>query len=161
MECYEGATMIKTFRGLIVDGGQDIIVLHTTDGSTGYRIVKFNIMSNKTGTNAPSTDHLVKIFKTPQTTVPATDATIDVSDNTLLAVANLTMSVSTSSGLIGTMNEMIFEREIFNQDIYVTHTDNDGADSCNYYLELEQVKLDLSENTVATLKDIRNLEQPA
>ena len=30
----------------------------------------------------------------------------------------------------------------------------------NYYIELEQMKLDLSENTVATLKDIRNIEQP-
>jgi len=28
----------------------------------------------------------------------------------------------------------------------------------NYYLELEQIKLDLSESTVATLKDIRNKE---
>jgi len=27
----------------------------------------------------------------------------------------------------------------------------------NYYIELEQVKLDLNENTVATLKDIRNI----
>ena len=28
----------------------------------------------------------------------------------------------------------------------------------NYYVELEQMKLDLNENTVATLKDIRNIE---
>ena len=28
----------------------------------------------------------------------------------------------------------------------------------NYYIELEQVSLDLTENTVATLKDIRNIK---
>jgi len=27
----------------------------------------------------------------------------------------------------------------------------------NYYIELEQMKLDLNENTVDTLKDIRNV----
>jgi len=52
---------------------------------------------------------------------------------------------------------IIFDKEIFNQDIYITHTEAAGsALACNYYIELEQVKLDLSENTVATLKDIRN-----
>jgi hypothetical protein len=147
---------IKTFRGMIADGAQDTILLHTNNGSIGYRIVKFDIISSITGSAAASTDHLVKVWKVTQTSVPTTGATIDVSDQTLLAVANLTMSVSSSSGLVGSMEKIIFEREIFNQDIYVTHTDNDGTDACNYYIELEQIKLDLSENTVATLKDIRN-----
>jgi len=31
--------MIKTFRGLIADNAIDVIVLHTNDGYTGYRIV--------------------------------------------------------------------------------------------------------------------------
>jgi hypothetical protein len=44
----------------------------------------------------------------------------------------------------------------FNQDIFITLGSQSGA-SCNYYIELEQVKLDLNENTVATLKDIRNI----
>ena len=48
----------------------------------------------------------------------------------------------------------------FNQDIYVTHEDTVGSQPCNYYIELEVVKLALDENTVATLKDIRNIEQP-
>ena len=41
---------IKTFRGLLADGGQDTIVLHTNDGSTGYRIVKFQLMPDAPGT---------------------------------------------------------------------------------------------------------------
>jgi len=53
---------------------------------------------------------------------------------------------------------VIFDNEVFNQDIYITYTDNGGGsnEDINYYIELEQIKLDLSENTVATLKDIRN-----
>ena len=50
---------------------------------------------------------------------------------------------------------IIFDKEIFNQDIYVTCASTDGP--INYYIELEQMRLDINENTVATLKDIRNL----
>ena len=152
MECYEGATMIKTFRGMMPDGALDTIVLHTNDGSTGYRIVKFEIMPNDPYAGGNS-EHVMKIYKVSQTTAAAT---VDFSDNTLLAAA---ITANTSSGyLLGSNPVIIFEREIFNQDIYITHIDNGATSGCNYYLELEQVKLDLSESTVATLKDIRNLE---
>jgi len=57
--------------------------------------------------------------------------------------------------------KIIFDREIFNQDIYITYRDNSNETKANYYLELEQVKLDLNENTVATLKDIRNIKRTA
>ena len=53
---------------------------------------------------------------------------------------------------------IIFDNMTFNQDIYITHKDDDGGQPINYYIELEQVKLDLNENTVATLKDIKNIE---
>ena len=52
---------------------------------------------------------------------------------------------------------VIFDNEIFNQDIYVCHKAVTGTHPINYYIELEQIRLDLSENTVATLKDIRNI----
>ena len=152
MECYEGATMIKTFRGMIASGAEDTIVLHTNDGSTGYRIVKFQTISNDPASTVA--EMVIKIYKVNQSTI---DEKIDFSDNTLLGV---------SYGSEGSNNNpplnIIFDTEIFNQDIYVTYFDDSGnAIPANYYLELEQVKLDLSENTVATLKDIRNLEQPA
>jgi hypothetical protein len=50
----------------------------------------------------------------------------------------------------------MFDHEIFNQDIFVTHNDNEGSLAINYYLELEVIKLDESQAMVATLKDIRN-----
>lgn len=152
MECYEGATMIKTFRGLMADDTQDIIVLHTNNGSTGYRIVKFQLLGINENVDYET---VVQIFKVSQDTI--TD-TIDFSDNTLLAAALYGDATSTSTQALGTV---IFDKEIFNQDIYITTKATTGSTSINYYLELEQVKLDLSENTVATLKDIRNLEQPA
>jgi hypothetical protein len=51
---------------------------------------------------------------------------------------------------------IIFDNEVFNQDIYVTYKDNSNETEANYYIELEQMKLDLNQNTLVTLKDIRN-----
>ena len=142
---------IKSFRGLIANGGQQTIHLRTNNGSTGYRIVKFELMTNEPG-NAQQ-ELVAKIYKVEQTSVPASSAKIDFSDNTLLAAGMFIQSTTYYSHYQTT----IFDNEIFNQDIYVTHTDNDGSDPVNYYIELEQIKLDLNENTVATLKDIRNV----
>ena len=142
---------IKTFRGLIADGAQDTVVLHTNDGSIGYRIVKLKGMANTPGVT--SGEHVMKIYKVSQSTV---DATVDLSDNTLIGVLYFVNESSISAG--SNTNVIIADNEIFNQDIYITHaTANAAGTSGNYYIELEQVKLDLNENTVATLKDIRNL----
>jgi len=156
MECYEGAKMIKTFRGLIADGGQDTIPLRTNDGSTGYRIVKFQLFPNLPGTQ--DTESTVQIFKIKQSAVSTTVATVDFSDQTLLASAYYAETASMDFN--ATPDIVIFDNEIFNQDIYITHTEAKGTQQINYYIELEQIKLDLGENTVATLKDIRNLEYP-
>jgi len=55
--------MIKTFRGLMATNTQDTIVLHTNDGSTGYQIVKFEVINYQPGTN--HTEIVMKIYKTP------------------------------------------------------------------------------------------------
>ena len=151
MECYEGATMIKTFRGLIVDNGIDTILLHTNDGSTGYRIVKFELMFTDAAT---STKSIVQIWKTPPTAGIDLYSTIDFSNNKLLAVA--IMSGKADQTAYPEDLVVTFDRETFNQDIYITHNEVAGSAAINYYLELEQVKLDLSENTLVTLKNIKN-----
>ena len=51
--------------------------------------------------------------------------------------------------------DVVFDHVVFNQDVFINLTDNEGTGICNYYLELEQVKLDVNEATVATLKDMR------
>jgi len=152
MDSYEGATMIKTFRGLLASGGTDTILLHTNNGAIGYRIVKFEILTPNPGTT--DYEHIMKIWKTSG---EAADETIDFSDNKLLAAA-FSEGQGTSQDSGNTLS-VIFDKEIFNQDIFVTQIDTKGGDTaCNYYIELEQVKLNLDENTVATLKDIRNIK---
>ena len=139
---------IKSFRGKMIDGAIDQISLHTNDGSTGYRIKKVQCVPENPGTT--NTEHVFKIYKIPQTAVTGS---IDFSDNTLLASVYL----SSRDDRYGGDNIIVFDNEIFNQDIYLTHDDTNNAGAVNYYIELEQVKLDLNENTVATLKDIRNI----
>ena len=141
---------IKSFRGQIVDGGQDAIVLHTNTGSTGYRIVKFMLMSVDPSENAESVMKIYKIFQ------QSVDANIDFNDQTLLGAGIITQSSTSQSNPED--QTIFFDNEIFNQDIYLTLKGVDNTPSINYYIELEQIKLDLSDNTMATLKDIRNIE---
>jgi len=142
---------IKTFRGLMADNTQDVIVLHTNDGSTGYRILKFEILPFTPGD--VNQDSTVQIWTKLQTTIVQT---INFSEPTLLAAAMYGSDNATHSN--NDSRAVIFDREIFNQDIYVTHQDQASAsNSINYYIELEQFTLDINANTVATLKDIRNL----
>ena len=143
---------IKSFRGQIADGSIDTISLSTNNGSTGYRIVKFNLMQVQPGEKVG--EHIVKIFSIPQTTT-SVSGVIDFSDNTLLGAGHL--KTHTSEIYADTIT-IVFDNMTFNQDVYITHIEQ-GSDAVNYYIEMEQVKLDLNENTVATLKDIRNTTQ--
>ena len=140
---------IKSFRGLIDNGGQHTIRLGTNDGMTGYKINKFQIITKEPGDTTQ--DLVVKIYKVEQDTVPTSGATVDFNDSMLMAVAHYSQNTT----YFNQDTTVIFDNEVVNQDIYITHTDNDGSDPCNYYLELEQLKLDLNEQAVATLKDIR------
>ena len=142
--------MIKTFRGLMASGDTDTIVLHTNTGSTGYRIVKFDLLPNKPGLD--NSEFVGKIYSVAGKTA---DNTVDFSDNELLGAGYINNHSAASYNTLATV--IVFDNITFNQDIYVTMFDDQGGDDkCNYYIELEQVKLDLGENTVATLKDIRN-----
>ena len=73
---------IKTYRGKLKDGAKEQIRLKTNTGKIGYRIVKFQVMSDAPTT--VSAECVVKIFKVPQTSVTAK---INFKDNNLLAVA--------------------------------------------------------------------------
>ena len=140
---------ILSYKGLLASGGQDIILLSTKKGEVGYRITKFQLMPEKPGTT--SYEHVMKLWKDPQSTV---DEPIDFSDNRLLGAAYT--EGNDSANHIGNPVTVIFDQEIFNQDIYITHFDAKDSLACNYYLELEIIKLDESQAMVATLKDIRN-----
>tara|TARA_R100000664_G_scaffold14810_1_gene23150 strand:- start:129 stop:605 length:477 start_codon:yes stop_codon:yes gene_type:complete len=149
---------IKSFRGQISANNVDHLSLHTNNGSVGYKIVKFQVFPQKPGTSTG--ENLVQIFSIENSANNAADAAVatdvDFSDNTLLAVGFV--GASTNNTQLAPISSVIFDNMKFNQDIFIAHKDESGNSSpVNYYVELEQVKLDLSENTVATLRDIRNI----
>jgi hypothetical protein len=140
--------MIKTFRGMLQDGDQNRIRLSTKKGKIGYQIINFQIIGREPGEQ--HMEHTVKIYKIKQTTI---DNTVDFSDGNLLGVAYIQDDQVTAYP--GSIGPIIFEREIFNQDIYITHVDTGGSEPCNYYLELETMSLTDNAATVSTLRDIR------
>ena len=139
--------MIKTFRGLLADGGQDKIRLSTKKGKIGYKIINFQVMGEEPGEAAM--EHTLKIFKIEQTSVTNT---IDFSDGNLLAMAYIQ---DDAGAHYPASVQVMFEQEIFNQDIYITHVDTNAALPCNYYLELETIDLSDNAAAVSTLRDIR------
>jgi len=140
---------VKTFRGRLADGGQDRIRLGTNNGLTGYRISKFQIMPADSANNYEITS---KIFTVEPT--GAVDSDVNFENPTLLAAA---FTGLISGGYAGA-NTIIHDSMVFNQDIYITAQDLSASQNTNYYLELEIVKLNLDEATVATLKDMRGRE---
>ena len=144
---------IKSFRGNIAHDTVETIALSTNNGSTGYKIKKLQIFPEKP--TSTSTEAMFKVFSIVQTSA---GVDVDFSDNTLLAMAYY--SASSSSENQPDDMTIVFDNITFNQDIYLTMRNvQSGNNSINYHIELEQVKLSLDENTVATLKDIRNIEQ--
>jgi len=141
--------MIKTFRGLLADDDQDRIRLQTIKGKVGYRIMKLQIFSYAPGVK--QSENVVKIYKSSQTAV---DGLVDFTDSDLLAAAYL--ETTDSPATTDNPQNTIFDREIFNQDIYITHSDVNGSDPCNYYLELEVIPLDDAGAEFTTLKDMRS-----
>ena len=144
---------IKSFRGKIADSDIDTISLSTNNGETGYRIKKLELLPTTAGLAVES---VVKIYSIPQTTATAD---IDFSDNTLLSAGIIEVALSLSDNMYLPKPVIVFDNMTFNQDIFITVKGVGHTESINYYLELEQVKLSLDENTVATLKDIKNIEQ--
>ena len=141
--------VVKTFRGLLADGGQDRIRLQTIKGKVGYKIVKFQIIGSTPG--ADTQESLVKIYKTEQSSVTGT---VNFTDTDLLACAIWQLREAPGYSLNETV---IFDSEIFNQDIYISHNDVGGSEDCNYYLELEVIPLDDAGAEYTTLKDMRQV----
>jgi hypothetical protein len=140
---------ILSYKGLLADGAQETILLSTKKGEVGYRITKFQAIPWEPGVK--SQESVIKIYSTEQTTV---DRVVDFSDTALLGCIYVKQSDVAANTDVGV--SIFFDNITFNQDIYITHTDASSGEGCNYYLELEVIKLDESQAMVATLKDIRN-----
>ena len=138
--------VVKTFRGLLADGGQDRIRLQTIKGKVGYRIVKLKLIATDPDETVEST---LKIYKTQQSSV--TNG-INFTDNDLLAAAIYHASTDNYRPMDIII---VMDKEIFNQDIYVTLQSADYSASLNYYIELEVIPLDDAGAEYTTLKDMR------
>ena len=152
---------LKSFRGLIADEGIERIKLSTNDGLTGYKIKKFQLMPREFGGSTGELESTVKIFSNERLDTagdPVTpDSIVNFDDPQLLAVSIVNAEAVADS--YPTIMTTVFDHVTINQDIYVTHKNlHADAGAVNYYIELEQVKLDLNEATVATLKDMRGRE---
>ena len=143
--------MIKTFRGILADGGQDRISLKTRKGKVGYRIIKFQIIQVEPGQQA--VESTVKIYKQKQSTI---DNTVNFTDPNLLACAIWQKSDNSAYALT---EAVIFDGQIVNQDIYITHEESDNSYPCNYYIEMEAIHLDDKSAEYTTIKDLRGYTQ--
>ena len=141
--------MIKSYRGLMDDDTQVKIHLGTPNGKMGYKIIKFEIMAKEAGTT--EYEHIVKIYKGEQSTVTGI---VDFSDNQLVGAAYLE---GNSGEHYSDQQTVVFDTEIFNQDIYITHADvkADPGKAANFYIELEQIKLSEQEALVSIVKNLR------
>ena len=147
--------MIKSYRGLLTDGGQEKIRLTTTHGLTGYRIVKFQGVPK-----APMTldqENVLKIYRSNQSlqaSGPGIDGVVKFTDKDLLAVCIVKYVSDSAVPAIG--SSVIFDNETFNQDIYITNDDvAAGGRDCNYYIELEQIKLSTIQAELLIVKSLR------
>jgi len=142
----------KSFRGQIANDGLETITLHTNNGSTGYKIKKFEVMPKQP--EGATEEATMQIFSTIiSATGAAGSGEIDFSNQELLGAAFYSGSATATTNPEDSI--VIFDTETFNQDIYLTCK---SSNNMNYHIELEQIKLDLNQNTVATLKDIRNIK---
>ena len=139
--------MIKTFRGLLADDTQERIRLSTIKGKVGYRIMKLQVIGA-----APGTAHYESVTQLWKKEQAANVATINFSDSDLLGVGFWTSEAAAPANPEDMT--VIFDREIFNQDIYITHKDLQGG-GVNFYLELEVIPLDDAGAEYTTLKDMR------
>lgn len=139
--------MIKSYKSRLADETTDIIPLHTNNGKTGYRVVKFELLPVDADEDVES---VVKVF----TVDPGTPtANIDFQDATLLAAGIIRAGTGVSQPLTAIT---VFDNVKFNQDIYVTLKGNSYTKDVNYYLELDQMSLTEDEALVTIVKNLRN-----
>ena len=136
---------VHSFRGLLGDGGQDEINLERQNVNLAYRIIKFQIMPSWLVYARTDADVIVQIWREDQAPIATGGIVADLTQTDLLGVA-----LWLGEAGYNEMNSIIFDNTLFSRNIFVTATDNDGADSINYYIEIEEVPV-----TASTLMQIK------
>jgi len=130
---YKGTGQTHSFRGLLADGEQDKIRIEGATGEIAWRITKFAILQKTPG--AALIEAVMKIYREEQDTV---DGNIDFTDAELLA-AGFQADYNTTASTINQV--IIFDNSLFRRNIFVTFKDISNDEACNYYIELEEVKV--------------------
>jgi hypothetical protein len=140
-----------SYKGQLAMGLQDEINLKTNKGKVGYKITKFQIISSTPGTTG-SVEFVAKIFNKDQT--GSISPAVDFTDSNLLACAFYQDRANASSNT----ETIIFDNKEFNQNIFITVQDAEGATiPCNYYIELETMDLSDIQTTQLTLQNLRTV----
>jgi len=140
--------MSKTisYRNRLPMDVEERIRLKTMQGKVGYKIKKFQVISQAPG--AASHELVAKIRLTAD---PNVGPTVDFSDSDVLACC-FQMDQEVGNDVI------IVDTEVFNQDIFVQIGSANGSTvEANYYLELEAMSLNDLQATQLTLKNIRTV----
>ena len=81
---------IKSFRGLIADGAQQTISLHTNNGAIGYRIKKLEVFPQKPGQE--SVESTVLVWTKEQTSVSTSILHIQIPTQLYLLIGILKLN---------------------------------------------------------------------
>ena len=134
---YKSTGKVHSFRGLLTDvaeGNQIKISIQGSVGAIAWRITKFDMAAENPGLQ--SQESVMQIFREEQTSI---SAVVNYNDNELLGTGYYSDS---SSGTQGTGKYItIFDNAIFARNIFITHVETNGTQSCNYYIELEEVTI--------------------
>ena len=134
---YKGTGKMHSFKGLLADGEQRKIRIQGPVGAIAWRITKFQLMNKEAGASANEMESTVKIYREQQSSV---DAVVNFDDAELLGAAQL--GTHASFGTYPQSTIIIFDNQLFARNIFVTHKNlHSDALECNYYIELEEVKV--------------------
>ena len=128
---------VHSFRGLLASNADEEIHLERENLNLAYRIIKLELFSQAPG--AGNQNSVVQVFRED----PGSNlGTVDFSDPDLLGAGQW----KESSGVAYPVSTpVVFDNIIFSRNIFVTHLDVEGGnDSCNYYIELEEVPVSAS-----------------
>ena len=130
---YKGTGQMHSFRGLLGDGKQDKIRIEGATGDIAWRITKFQIIGAEPGQQHQ--EHTVKIYREEQNSI---DNNINFNDDELLGAAYVADNPDQAYPI---STAIIFDNALFSRNVYVTQSDTTGSLACNYYIELEEVKV--------------------
>jgi len=131
---YTGTGKMHSFRGLLEDEGQNEISIQGSVGGIAWRITKFELMASSPVTAA--SESVMMIWREQQSSI---SSDVNFANDELLGSA--VYSNQTDTTYYPDDLSVVFDNALFVRNIWITHKNESGANSCNYYIELEQVKV--------------------